>query len=211
MRLRRRRLRESRLYALIDKDTLKGPASALAKKLAVSGADIIQLRDKNSPKVDILKEALSISQALKNTRSLFIVNDYPGIAKSSGSDGVHIGQSDVSVRAARNIVGKNRLIGVSCSDLKQALKAQNSGADYIGVGPVFKTSLKAGCRPIGLKGIKDLNKRISIPVFAIGNINKDNLSKVTSCGINRIALCRALLKTRNIPKAVKYFSARLKK
>ena len=211
MRSRRRRLQGSRLYALIDKDMFKKPAAALAKKLAESGVDIIQLRDKSSSKTGILKEACSISQALKNTRAIFIVNDHPGIAKLSGSDGLHIGQSDIALKEARGILGKNRLIGVSCSNLKEALEAQRSGADYIAIGPLFKTPTKAGCDPIGLKGIKDLSQKIKVPVFAIGNINRDNLEKVTSCGIKRIALCRAILKSKDIPRAVEYFSAKLKK
>jgi thiamine-phosphate pyrophosphorylase len=211
MRSRKRRLRESRLYALIDKDTFKKPAAALAKKLAASGVDIIQLRDKRSSEISILKEAGSISQALKNTRAIFIVNDHPGIAKLSGSDGLHIGQSDMTLKEARGILGKKRLIGVSCSNLKEALEAQRFGADYIAIGPLFKTPTKAGSNPIGLKGIQVLSQKIKIPVFAIGNINRDNLKKVTSRGIKRIALCRAILKSKDIPGAVEYFSAKLEK
>ncbi|MFA5149540.1 MAG: thiamine phosphate synthase [Candidatus Omnitrophota bacterium] len=210
MRLRRRRLQRSRLYALIDKDTIKKPGPALAKKLAVSGADIIQLRDKHSPRASILKEAVSISRALKNKSTIFIVNDYPDIAKLSGSDGLHIGQSDVSLKKARSILGKNRLIGVSCSNLEEALEAEKAGADYIGLGPVFKTPTKAGCKPIGLKSLKELTRRVSIPVFAIGSITRDNLKKITACGIKRIAICRAILKSRDIQKAAAYFSVKLK-
>jgi thiamine-phosphate pyrophosphorylase len=210
MRLRRKRLKESRLYALIDKDTVKEPALTLAKRLGKSGVDIVQLRDKNSPRVSILKEAISIAQALKNTRTIFIVNDYPEIAKLSGSDGLHIGQFDITLKKARKILGKDRLIGVSCSNLKQALKAQKSGADYIGIGPVFKTPVKAGCAAIGLKSIKNLSQKIKIPVFAIGNINRNNLEKITSCGLKRVAVCRALLKSKDMPEAAAYFRAKLK-
>ncbi|MFA4989253.1 MAG: thiamine phosphate synthase [Candidatus Omnitrophota bacterium] len=211
MQLRRRRLQKSRLYALIDKATLKEPGPALARKLAVSGADIIQLRDKHSSRASILKEALAISKSLKDKKTIFIVNDYPDVAKLSGSDGLHIGQSDIALKKARSILGKDRLIGVSCSNLEEALEAEKSGADYIGLGPVFKTPTKAGCKPIGLKSIKALSQRIRIPVFAIGNITRDNLGKITSCGMKRIALCRALLKSRDMQKAAAYFSAKLKK
>ena len=210
MQLRRKRLEESRLYALIDKDTTKEPALLLARKLSKSGVDIIQLRDKNSSKASILEEACRLSQALKNKRAIFIVNDYPEIAKLSGSDGVHLGQSDATVKKARSILGKNKLIGVSCSNLNQALKAEKEGADYIGIGPVFRTPLKSGCRPIGLKSVKELSRRIKIPVFAIGNINRNNLERVTSCGLNRVAVCRAFLKTKNMQKSAAYFREKLK-
>jgi len=211
MRSRKKRLCGSLLYALIDKGTVKGSAAVLAKKLAKSGVDIIQLRDKHSSRIKVLQEAAAISKALKKTGCLFIVNDFPDIARASGSDGVHIGQSDLTVGEARNIVGQGRLVGVSCSNLKQALKAQEYGADYIGIGPVFRTRTKQGCQPIGLGSIKELSKRISIPVFAIGNINRENLPGIISCGIRRVAVCRAILKSRNIQKSVEYFSRELRK
>ncbi|MDD2927606.1 MAG: thiamine phosphate synthase [Candidatus Omnitrophica bacterium] len=210
MRLRRRRLQKSRLYALIDKDTIKKPGPVLAKKLAVSGVDIIQLRDKHSSRASILKEAVLISRALKNKSIIFIVNDYPDIAKLSGSDGLHIGQSDISLKKARSILGKDRLIGVSCSNLEEALEAEKAGADYLGLGPVFKTPTKAGGKPIGIKSLKEFTRRIRIPVFAIGNITRDNLKKITSCGIQRVAVCRAILKSRNMQRAAAYFSVKLK-
>jgi thiamine-phosphate pyrophosphorylase len=211
MRSRKKRLCGSLLYALIDKGTVKGPAAVLAKKLARSGVDIIQLRDKHSVGTKILREAAAISKALKKTGCLFIVNDFPDIAKAAGSDGVHIGQSDLTIEEARNIVGQGRLVGVSCSNLKQALKAQELGADYIGIGPVFRTRTKQGCKPIGLKKIQELSKRVKIPVFAIGNINRENLPGIISCGIRRVAVCRAILKSGNIQKSVEYFSRELRK
>ena len=211
MRLKKKLLKKSRLYVLIDRDTVKGPVLNIVRKLSQAGVDIIQLRDKNSSASAILKEALLVNKELEKTRTLFIVNDYADIAKLSGSDGLHIGQRDISARRARQLLGKDKIIGVTCSSLKQIQEAQDSGADYAAVGPVFKTRTKLGLRPIGLKALEGLSKKISIPVFAIGNINSVNLEKITSSGINRIAVCRAVLKSKDMAKAAKYFSAKLRK
>ena len=209
MRLRRKLLKASRLYLLIDKDTLKGPAINIAKELSKAGVDIIQLRDKRSPKKAILEEALLLNQALKDTPTLFIVNDYPDIAGLANSDGLHIGQLDMPIKEARQLLGKEKIIGVSCSNLKQAQQAQSEGADYIAIGPVFRTRLKRGCRPIGSKALKDLSKKIKIPVFAIGNIHSGNLEKILSSGINRAAVCRAVLEAGDKPKAAQALKMRL--
>jgi len=210
MRLKKKLLEKSRLYLLIDKDTLKVPLLKITRKLAKAGVDIIQLRDKNSSAGSFLKEALLINQELKRTRTLFIVNDYADIARLSGADGLHIGQGDIAIRRARKLLGKSKIIGVSCSNLKQILEAQRAGADYAAIGPVFRTQTKAGFKPIGLKSLKGISKKIKIPVFAIGNINSANLEKITSCGINRVAVCRAVLKAKDMAKAAKYFSNKLR-
>lgn len=194
---------------LIDRNRVKGPVLNIVRKLVKSGVGIIQLRDKISSSKDILKEALLISGLLKGTRTLFIVNDYPDIAKISKSDGLHIGQLDIPVKEARSIVGRDKIIGVSCSNLKQALKAQKDGADYIGVGPLFKTKTKSDCEPIGLKGIKEITRRIKLPIFAIGNINQDRLGKISAYGIKRIAVCQAVLKAKDISLAARLLSTKL--
>ena len=209
MRSRRRLLEKSRLYVLIDRNRVKGPVLNIARKLAKSGVGIIQLRDKISSSKEILKEALLISGLLKGTRTLFIVNDYPDIAKVSKSDGLHIGQLDIPVKEARKIVGRDKIIGVSCMNLKQAQKAQRDGADYIGVGPLFKTKTKSNARPIGLKSLKEITRRVRLPIFAIGNINQDCLGEVSACGIKRIAVCQAVLKAKDISLAAKLLSTKL--
>ncbi|MFH0855181.1 MAG: thiamine phosphate synthase [Candidatus Omnitrophota bacterium] len=211
MRSRKRLLKKSRLYLIFDKSAFSRDALNIVKKLAESGVDMVQLRDKNSSAQAVLESAVTLNKGLRNTNTLFIVNDNPDIARLSGSDGLHIGQNDIPVQDARRMLGRDKLIGVSCYSLGQALKAQKEGADYIGIGPVFKTQTKRDSRrPIGVKGLKGLSRRIKIPVFAIGNINRANLAKVTSSGINRIALCRAILKNGDCFKSAQYFANKLK-
>jgi len=209
MRSRKKLLQQSRLYLLIDKRVVKTATLGFAKRLAQAGVDIIQLRDKSPALGEFLKDAHILSKALKKTRTLFIVNDYLDIALLSDSDGVHLGQSDIPVKEARRLLGQDKIIGVSCSNLKEALRAQKEGADYIGFGPIFKTSLKPGVKAVGLNWIKDL-KRIRVPIFAIGDINSDNLSKFIALGIRRVALCRGILQAKDKVKTAAYFAKKLK-
>lgn len=209
MRSRKKLLKQSRLYLLIDKKIVNAPVLGMARKLAQSGADIIQLRDKGSFLGEFLREAFVLSKALKKTQTLFIVNDHLDVAFLSDSDGLHLGQSDIPVKEARRLLGRDKIIGVSCSNLKEALKAQRDGADYIAVGPIFKTVLKPKVKAVGLSWAGGL-KRIRVPVFAIGDIKPDNLEKLISLGINRIALCRGILQAKDMVKATKYFAKELR-
>lgn len=182
----------------------------MAQKLNNSGTDIIQLRDKNSDKGCILESALLLRKLFLNSDMLFILNDYLDIAKIADCDGVHLGQDDGSVELAREILGEEKIIGLSCHNLKQALLAQKKGADYIGIGPIFPTSTKPQYRPIGPDIIKQVKKKIKIPFFPIGGIDRNNIGRILSLGAKRVAICRAIIKTGNIAVSAEYFSETLK-
>lgn len=197
MKSKKRLLRESRLYLILDKKALgRRPLPAVLNNLKNSGIDVIQLRDKASRKIEVLKAAFSLKGLLARSKTLFIINDHPDIAAISGADGVHLGQCDIPIRTARRMLGKNKIIGISCHSLKQALAAQRSGADYIGIGPVFSTPTKPEYKPIGLKELAKLRGRIRIPYFAIGDINRSNLESLRLAGAKRAAFCRAILKAK---------------
>jgi thiamine-phosphate pyrophosphorylase len=172
----------------------------LVNKIKYLGADIIQLRDKKSKKEDILKESFVLQRILSKAGCLFIVNDYLDIAKIADCDGLHIGQQDTSIGIARKLLGRDKIIGISCHSLTQALKAQENGADYIGLGPIFSTPTKPEYKPIGLDSIKECIKKIKIPVFVIGGINKDNLNEVLAYGAKRVVICRGVCQAGNITK-----------
>jgi len=179
-------------------------------KIKYCGIDIIQLRDKDSKKENILRDALFIHKALLNTNTIFIINDYLDIAKIINCDGIHLGQKDTSIEIARKILGKDKIIGVSCHNLSQALIAQKKGADYIGIGPIFPTFTKPHIsKLISLNLIKEIKKKIKIPFFAIGGINLDNINKVITFRANRIAVCRAILNSQDIPSTVREFKKAL--
>ncbi len=189
MKSRKLLLRKSLLCLILDK-----PGFA---KLSSCGVGIIQLRDKISHKAQVLKSALKLARILNKSKTLFIVNDYIDVAILSGADGVHLGQEDLPLKQARLLLGKDKIIGISCHNLRQALKAQREGADYIGIGPIYPTTTKPEYRPIGLKVLRQLKGKIKIPYFAIGNVNEGNVGEIVAAGARRIAVSQAILKADN--------------
>lgn len=173
----------------------------MINRLKKSDVDVIQLRDKESAMKVVLKDALLLKKALLNTSKIFIVNDYPQIARLADSDGVHLGQRDARIGAVKKLLGKGKIIGVSCHSLKQAKEAQKKGADYIGIGPVFRTPTKPEYRPVGLKLIRESADAIRIPSFAIGGVNRKNMPRLLAAGGKRIAVCRAILEEKNVELA----------
>lgn len=206
MKSKKRLLKDSLLYLIIDKKVCANRSlSKLASEAADSGVDIIQLRDKESARESVLKSAYAIRKSLADKKAIFILNDYIDIAKIVDSDGVHLGQDDFSVSIARRILGQDKIIGVSCTNLTQARLAQKQGADYIGVGPIFATSTKPQALPQGLNLVRKIKGYIQIPFFVLGGITRDNLRDVLTAGAKRIAVCQAICGTKNIRSCVRQF------
>ena len=118
------------------------------------------------------------------------------------ADGVHLGQGDGSIRAARGILGDDKIIGASNHSLSQALKSAKDGADYIAVGPIFATPSKAGKKPVGLTLLRKVVKKVDAPVVAIGGIDRTNLKTIKKTGCQRVAVIRAIVARKNISQAV---------
>ena len=208
--LRKKLLRASKLYFILDKNVSPNSA-ALLNKLKNKSLGIIQFRDKLSSKKSILRKVERIKKKLSELANLFIINDHPYIARKVNADGVHLGQGETSLSKARKILGNDKIIGISCHSLNQALNAENSGADYISIGPIYKTKIKPEYRPRGPKIIKQIYKRINIPFFAIGGINLKNLDEVMQAGCNRIAVCSLIGKSKNPSRIISKINKKLKK
>lgn len=203
MKSRKKLLKKSQLYLILNKPSFsKRSLKKIDSVLASGKISLLQLRNKQSSKQKVLDSAIKISKLLKN-RALLIINDYVDIAFVCRADGVHLGQGDLSLKQARSILGKDKIIGVSCHNLAQALKAQRDGADYIGIGPVFKTATKPESKAIGLKALKELKNKIKIPYFAIGGIDEKNINKVIASYARRIAVCQAILQAKNPKKSAR--------
>ena len=133
--------------------------------------------------------------------ALFIINDRVDIAHILGADGVHLGQEDIDINSARDLLGKDSIIGLSTHCPEQAQIAVESGADYIGVGPVFVTPTKPGRSAVGLEYVRwayeNITINTNIPWFAIGGINLENLNQVLDAGASRIAVVRAIINAEN--------------
>ncbi|MBU1125339.1 MAG: thiamine phosphate synthase, partial [Candidatus Omnitrophica bacterium] len=191
-------LKESRLYLILDKDTW-GRRSLLAfiRGMPRDTIDMVQLRDKHSRKTTILNDSLILRKWLKKTKIPFIINDHIDIAKMTESDGVHLGQTDTPIHIARKILGRDKIIGISCHNLREAFEAEKNGADYIGIGPTFPTSTKPDAdKPIDFSIPDILIKNLRIPFFVIGGITHARLPYFTP-RFRRIAVCSAILNAKD--------------
>jgi len=154
------------------------------------GARIVQYRDKDAPAARRLATARRIREVTREHGTLFIVNDQLDIALLSAADGVHLGQEDIAIADARSLLPPGMIIGVSCSSLAEALEAERQGADYLGVGAVFATPVKAGYAVIGLEGVRRIAAEVSLPLAAIGGVNLGNMAAVKEAGARYMAMVR---------------------
>ena len=182
---RRERLNDARLYLVCD----RRPQGFLREALR-GGVDIVQLRIKHAPDQDILEAARELAPLCAEHGALFILNDRPDLVEAAAADGVHVGQDDTTVRTARELVGPERLVGLSTHSPEQIGAAR--GADYIGVGPVHETPTKPGRPAVGLELLRYAAGHASVPCFAIGGIDPDNVGAARSAGASRVAVVRAL-------------------
>lgn len=190
------------IYAIIDHSACANrPLVEIIQACLSCGIKIIQLRDKSEDSAGFYKNALLIRRLVKD-KALFIINDRADIARLIKADGLHLGQYDIPVEAARKILGPAAIIGKSCHSLKQAFQAEKEGADYISIGPIFRTPTKPEYRPCGIEVLKKTCQQIKIPVVAIGGINADNIKLVRNSGAKLIAVVRAICKADNIRKAI---------
>ncbi len=205
-------LKRARLYVLVDKKLLgERKVEDVTRQLLKSGVQMIQYRDKYSDDGVFLNGALKIQKILKRENTLFIINDRVDIALYIDADGVHVGQHDLPVQVARKLLGKDKIIGTSAENIKQANLAQKQGADYVGLGPIFYTTTKEKIpQPVGLNLIRQAQKELKIHFFPIGGINLDNLGSVINAGAKRVAVASAIVSSPDIAKTTKQFLKRLK-
>lgn len=184
-----------RLYAVT---ALKDESPEALQKIEAAyrgGADIVQLRSKVLMDAALIRLGFKIRKIAAKYRKLFFMNDRTDLALAAGADGVHLGQEDMPVRAARKLAkqaGRKVWIGKSTHSLEQALAAVREGADYIGVGPVFRTPTKPHARSAGLRFVKQAALKIRIPWVAIGGIDLGNIGDVVRAGASRVAVVRAI-------------------
>ncbi len=188
--LRRERLRTSRLYFVCDaRPGGEDPADLLSAALS-GGVDIVQIRDRDVDQRTLERSAYTFRRLCDNYSALFMVNDDPELAKVLDADGVHVGQDDVSVAEAREILGPEAIIGLSTHSEDQIAAAE--GVDYISVGPVWETPTKPGRPATGLDLIDHARDNAKVPFFAIGGIDAGNVDEVVTAGASRLCVVRAI-------------------
>ena len=156
-----------------------------------AGVDIVQLRDKDAEAGDLLGHARVFREAADRHGALFVVNDRPDVALAAGADGVHLGQNDLPPSVARDILGPDAIVGLSCHSAEQ-LDEASPHADYVTAGPVHQTPTKPGRPGTGLAVVRHAAARIERPWFAIGGIDPSNVSEVAAAGATRIVVVRAV-------------------
>ena len=175
------------LYAVTDRHWLQGTKLAdQVEDICKAGNTFLQLREKEFTHEEMVAEAKEIKKIAEKYQVPFVIND------EIDADGVHIGQSDMAYEQARAILGEEKIIGVSAGNLKEALAAQEAGADYIGVGAVFHTDTKSDTRAVTHEQLKEICDHMTIPVVAIGGIGEDNALQLKGTGIDGIAVISAI-------------------
>jgi len=183
-------LKENDLYVITDQ---KENLLEIIEDILIAGVKIIQHRFKKGTDKDHLEEAIQIKTLCKRYNSLFIINDRVDIALASNADGIHLGQDDLNIKTARKLIGNEKIIGISANNEMDISKAVKDGCDYIGIGPVFKTSTKKDKKPLGLEKIKKLTKDLQLPWFVIGGINKKNIHNLRNYGFRKVALVSEIM------------------
>lgn len=183
------------LHLVTDRSLSRGRALVEVVAEAVAGGvTCVQLREKNCSTREFLDEALLLKELLQPLGLPLIINDRVDIALAVGADGVHLGQSDMPILHARRLLGPDCLIGISAESLDDALEAEQQGADYIGISPVFSTPTKTDTAPaLGLEGLRRIREQVRIPLVGIGGINLSNAGQVRDAGADGVAVVSAIM------------------
>ncbi len=195
------------LYLILTSPVI--PHVELAAAACERGVPALQLREKQMPDLELVELAVSIADITRGTGTLFIVNDRPDIALAAGADGVHLGRSDASIEAARDLLGAGPLVGLSTRTPDEAKAAEAAGADYVGVGPVFPTGTKLDAlAPVGLAGLREVAARVPrVPRVAVGGITRARAAEVIAAGAQYVAVISAVCHADDPVAAIEAFQS----
>lgn len=186
----------SGLYVIVDPEQTNGrPALEVAAAALDGGAIALQLRDKKADKGAMLRSATALARLCNERKALLFVNDHADVARICGADGVHVGQSDLPIAGARQVLRADQLVGTSNALFEEAIASESQSADYIAVGRMYETESKSNTRPAGIETLRRVKAAVGVPVLAIGGINESNVAPVVKAGADAIcvigAVCRA--------------------
>lgn len=199
------------LYAITDRSWLNGePLTAAVEKALKGGVTLLQLREKNISEADFIKSAQEIKQICKEHGVPLIINDNVNVALAVDADGVHLGQGDMPISKARQILGENKIIGITAKTVEQAKNAEKNGADYLGSGAVFGTSTKSDAKKMELEMLKEITSAVKIPVVAIGGITSENVTQLKNTGISGAAVVSGVFAEDDIEAASRQLLNKIK-
>lgn len=187
-----------RLYVILDAALITSSQRDCGLRLAEAGVRLLQYRNKSVPARQLLEMSRELAEALCPLGVSFFVNDRPDVAFLAGANGVHVGQEDLDVEQARQVIGRDRLVGISTHNLQQFEEAVASSADYVAVGPVFPTSTKTNPDPVvGLDFVRKMRTLTEKPIVAIGGITLERAAKVIEAGADSVAVISGILNARD--------------
>ncbi len=193
------------LYVITDARLARGRSHLEVIRAAIEGgATIVQYREKEGTTRQLVEEALALHRLTREAGVPLIVNDRLDVALAVEAEGVHVGQDDMPATLTRRLMGQERMVGVSATNLQEALQAEKDGADYLGMGPIFATPTKPDAAPpMGLEGLAEVCRRVSIPVVAIGGINEDNAAAVIEARADGVAVVSAIVAAPDVAAAAR--------
>jgi thiamine-phosphate pyrophosphorylase len=191
------------LYVITDAQLSRGRSHLEVTREAIKGgASLIQFRDKEMTTRQLVETAGKIKESTDEADIPLIINDRLDVALAVDADGVHVGQDDMPATLARQLIGPNKILGVSASTVEEALQAEREGADYVSASPVFTTPTKPDAPPpTGLEGLRAIVEAVNLPVIAIGGINEENATKVIGAGAQGVAVISAVVSAPDIVAA----------
>jgi thiamine-phosphate pyrophosphorylase len=164
----------------------------MTSRVLGAGVRWVQYRDKVGSRRTACEQAMKLRAITREADAALVINDYADIALAAAADGVHLGQDDLPLKEAREILGKGKIIGISTHNMEQAVEAEQAGADYIAFGPVFHTATKDAGSPKGTKLLCAIKEKVRVPVVAIGGIDLHNLKSVFETGVDAVAVASAI-------------------
>ena len=187
------------IYLVTDSELMSTETVEQAVEQAIKGGcTLVQLREKKLSSLDFYNTALKVKTITDHYNIPLIINDRVDIALAVDAAGVHVGQSDLPAKIVRNIIGNDKILGVSASSLTEAMQAEKEGADYLGVGAMFITGTKTDAELVSLESLKEIKRTTSLPIVAIGGINKDTIPLLADTGIDGIAVVSAIISEKDI-------------
>ncbi|CAM2077092.1 MAG: thiamine phosphate synthase [uncultured Clostridium sp.] len=192
-------MKELKFYLVTDSDILRGRDFYNSIEEALKGGvTMLQLREKNASGKEFLEKAIKLRELTKKYNVKFIINDRVDIAMLCDADGVHVGQSDIPANKVRELIGEDKIVGVSARTVEEALTAKENGADYLGVGAMFTTRTKLDAKSVSIEKLKEIKELIKLPVVAIGGLSLSNIDKLKECNVDGYAVVSAILGAENI-------------
>lgn len=192
-------MKELKFYLVTDSDILRDRDFYNSIEEALKGGvTMLQLREKNASGKEFLEKAIKLRELTKKYNVKFIINDRVDIAMLCDVDGVHVGQSDIPANKVRELIGEDKIVGVSARTVEEALTAKENGADYLGVGAMFTTRTKLDAKSVSIEKLKEIKEVIKLPVVAIGGLSLSNIDKLKECNVDGYAVVSAILGAENI-------------